>query len=137
MAVLPADDAGLRQVPTANAPLRVMACSMALAAALIHAATITAQPDDATFPLLFAGAAPAATAAVAPAGSAAAPSTTASTTTTTTPPRAFDPAKPIDLSGTPGVTSAQQARAEDLLRRTLRDLPQWSDPATAEAAGYR
>ncbi len=59
------------------------------------------------------------------------------TTETTVAPRPFDPALPVDLSGTPGVTPEQQAWAEALLERTLERLPQWSDPAVAEAAGYR
>ena len=42
-----------------------------------------------------------------------------------------------DLSGTPGVTPAEQTRAETLLRATLADLPKYDNPATAEAAGYR
>jgi len=49
---------------------------------------------------------------------------------------AFDPAAPVDLSGTPGVTAEQQAFAEDLVTRTLADLPQWADPEVAEAAGF-
>ncbi len=44
---------------------------------------------------------------------------------------------PVDLSGTPGVTAEQQAFAEDLVERTLRDLPQWSDLAAVEAAGFK
>lgn len=48
----------------------------------------------------------------------------------------FDPTQPIDLSGTAGVTTAQQKRAENLLRLTLEKLPQFADPAVAEAAGY-
>jgi hypothetical protein len=48
----------------------------------------------------------------------------------------FDPTAPVDLSGTPGVTSEQQAFAEDLVDRTLTDLPQWADPKDAEAAGF-
>jgi hypothetical protein len=48
----------------------------------------------------------------------------------------FDPTQPIDLSGTPGATRAQQKRAEVLLRSTLEKLPQFADPAVAEAAGY-
>ena len=52
-------------------------------------------------------------------------------------PQAFDPTMPIDLSGTPGVTPQQQAFAENLLANTLVNLPQWSDPAVAEAAGFR
>ena len=48
----------------------------------------------------------------------------------------FDPTVPVDLSGTPGVTPEQQAFAEDLVDRTLTDLPQWADPEVAEAAGF-
>ena len=51
-------------------------------------------------------------------------------------PAAFDPTAPVDLSGTEGVTPEQQAFAEDLVDRTLADLPQWADPAVAEAAGF-
>ncbi|HEU4840538.1 MAG TPA: hypothetical protein VFT09_03820, partial [Ilumatobacteraceae bacterium] len=51
-------------------------------------------------------------------------------------PAAFDPAAPVDLSGTAGVTPEQQAFAEDLVERTLTDLPRWADPAVAEAAGF-
>lgn len=49
----------------------------------------------------------------------------------------YDPTKPIDLSGTDGVTPEQQAQAENLLASTLVDLPQWSDPAVAEAQGWK
>jgi hypothetical protein len=56
--------------------------------------------------------------------------------TDSTTPTAFDPAKPVDLSGTPGVTPEQQAFAEALVTRTLADLPQWADPKVAEAAGF-
>lgn len=49
----------------------------------------------------------------------------------------YDPELPIDLSGTPGVTAEQQAFAENLIANTLTDLPQWADPADAEAAGFR
>ena len=48
----------------------------------------------------------------------------------------YDPAKPLDLSGTPGVTDQQQAQAENLIAVTLNGLPQWADYRTAEAAGY-
>ena len=48
----------------------------------------------------------------------------------------YDPKLPIDLSGTPGVTPAQQAEAENLIANTLADLPQWSDPAVAEQGGW-
>ena len=49
----------------------------------------------------------------------------------------YDPTKPIDLSGVPGVTPQQQARAENLIAITLIRLPHFSDPATAVAAGFR
>jgi hypothetical protein len=49
----------------------------------------------------------------------------------------YDPGLPIDLSGVEGVTPQQQAFAENLVGATVRDLPQWSDPAVAEAAGFR
>ncbi|MFN8022838.1 MAG: hypothetical protein U0Q03_15030 [Acidimicrobiales bacterium] len=48
----------------------------------------------------------------------------------------YDPTKPIDLSGTPGVTPEQQAAAENLVAVTLVRLPQWSDYRDAEAAGF-
>ncbi|MEZ5247715.1 MAG: hypothetical protein R2713_00405 [Ilumatobacteraceae bacterium] len=51
-------------------------------------------------------------------------------------PKPYDPTQPIDLSGTPGVTPEQQAAAENLIAITLIRLPQWSDPAVAEAAGF-
>ena len=35
------------------------------------------------------------------------------------------------------MTPQQQAYAENLVARTVVDLPQWSDPAVAEAAGFR
>ncbi len=49
----------------------------------------------------------------------------------------YDPTKPIDLGGVPGVTPEQQARAENLVAMNLVLLPQWSDPAVAEAAGFQ
>ncbi|HEY3486324.1 MAG TPA: hypothetical protein VGK49_13120, partial [Ilumatobacteraceae bacterium] len=48
----------------------------------------------------------------------------------------YDPALPIDLGGVDGVTPQQQAFAENLVAATIRDLPQWADPAVAEAAGF-
>jgi hypothetical protein len=48
----------------------------------------------------------------------------------------YDPSRPIDLSGTPGVTPEQQAFAENVVASTLRDLPQFADTADAEAAGF-
>jgi hypothetical protein len=52
-------------------------------------------------------------------------------------PKPYDPTKPIDLSGVPGVTPEQQARAENLISVTLLRLPTFADTATAYAAGYR
>lgn len=49
----------------------------------------------------------------------------------------YDPTKPIDLGGVEGVTAEQQAAAENLVAVTLMRLPQWTDPAVAEAAGFR
>jgi hypothetical protein len=49
----------------------------------------------------------------------------------------YDPTKPIDLGGVKGVTLEQQATAENIIAVTLAGLPQWSDPAVAEAAGFR
>jgi hypothetical protein len=53
------------------------------------------------------------------------------------PPRPYDPELPIDLSGVDGVSLQQQAFAENLVARTIHYLPQWADPAVAEAAGFR
>jgi hypothetical protein len=65
--------------------------------------------------------------------------TTARHTTTTTvcTPKPYDPTKAIDLGCTPGVTPAEQLRAEQLIRDTLRDLPHYANPNTAFAEGYR
>lgn len=52
-------------------------------------------------------------------------------------PAPYDPTKPIDLGGVPGVTPAQQARAENLVAITLLRLPRWADYRVAEAAGFR
>jgi hypothetical protein len=49
----------------------------------------------------------------------------------------YDPTKPIDLGGVPGVTPEQQARAENLVAITLARLPKFSDPAVAESLGWR
>ena len=58
-------------------------------------------------------------------------------TTAVVPPKPYDPTKPIDLSGVPGVTPEEQARAENLIAITLIRLPKFADPATASAAGYQ
>ena len=49
----------------------------------------------------------------------------------------YDPALPIDLSGTPGVTPEQQAAAENLIAITLLRLPQFSDADKVEALGFQ
>lgn len=51
--------------------------------------------------------------------------------------RPFDPTRPVDLGGTPGVSQKQQRRAEDLVRSTLADLPRFADPAVARAEGWQ
>ncbi|MEO8263925.1 MAG: hypothetical protein ABI706_00285 [Ilumatobacteraceae bacterium] len=57
-------------------------------------------------------------------------------TATATWPRPWDPAKPIDVSGVPGVTAEQQARATKLIEDSLKDLPKYADTAAAVADGY-
>jgi hypothetical protein len=59
------------------------------------------------------------------------------TSTTLEKPKPYDPTKPIDLGGTPGVTAAEQHRAETLVRETIVDLRKYTYPAEAVAAGYR
>jgi hypothetical protein len=51
-------------------------------------------------------------------------------------PKPYDPTQPIDLGGVEGVTPEQQARAENLIVVSLARLPQFSDPAVAESAGF-
>jgi hypothetical protein len=72
--------------------------------------------------------------ATAPPGSA--PVTGAPVAAAVAPPHPYDPTLPIDLGGVPGVTPQQQAFAENLVASTVRDLPQWSDLAVVEAAGF-
>ncbi len=48
----------------------------------------------------------------------------------------YNPLLPIDLSGVPGVTPEEQARAENLVAATVDLLPQWSDPAYDQAHGF-
>jgi hypothetical protein len=52
-------------------------------------------------------------------------------------PRPWDPSSPIDFSGVDGVTAEQQARAEQLVVDTLRELPAFADVDTVTALGYR
>jgi hypothetical protein len=47
----------------------------------------------------------------------------------------FDPTK-INLGGTPGVTPAEQVRAQNLLRQTVEVLPEWDSTATAATDGF-
>lgn len=51
-------------------------------------------------------------------------------------PNAWDPEQPINLGGVEDVTPDEQAAAETLLADTMEALPQFADPADAEAAGY-
>jgi hypothetical protein len=48
----------------------------------------------------------------------------------------FDGTLPVDLGGVPGVTPEEQAEAEDLVTRTIQELPQFADPATLPARGW-
>ena len=59
-----------------------------------------------------------------------------SVATTATWPRPWDPSKPIDVSGVPGVTPEQEARATKLIEDSLKDLPKYADTAAAVADGY-
>jgi hypothetical protein len=52
-------------------------------------------------------------------------------------PRPWDPDQPFDFSGVPGVTPAQQARAERLVIDTLGILPRFADVTTVGELGYR
>jgi hypothetical protein len=53
------------------------------------------------------------------------------------PAKAYTGKLPVDLSGVPGVTKAEQKKAEELVTITVKRLPQWSDPAYAYSKGYR
>ena len=64
-------------------------------------------------------------------------SSTAPAGTTIERPKPYDPAAPVDLGGTPGVTPAEQHRAEALVRATIVGLRRYSSPTEASAAGYR
>jgi hypothetical protein len=69
------------------------------------------------------------------------PAEAALVVTSTTVARAVTKAKVttdrIDLSGTPGVTPAEQHRAEQLVRDTIAGLRRYEFPSAAYAAGYR
>jgi hypothetical protein len=49
----------------------------------------------------------------------------------------YNPADGIDLSGTPGVTPAQQQAAEQLIRDTIKDIAKYQDQSVAYADGFR
>jgi hypothetical protein len=51
-------------------------------------------------------------------------------------PKPYDATLPVDLGGTPGVTAEEQAEAEDLVTRTLDELPQFADWSTLEERGW-
>jgi len=51
--------------------------------------------------------------------------------------RKYDPTKPIDLGGFPGVTEEQQAAAENIVAENVMRLPKWADYKVAEAFGFR
>lgn len=52
-------------------------------------------------------------------------------------PRPWDPATPIDVSGVPGATAAQEQRATALIRSTLDQLPAFADVDSIGALGFR
>ena len=60
-----------------------------------------------------------------------------STVTVVAWPRPYDPAAGIDISGVPGVSAEQEARARTLIESALRDLPHWSDVSVAVAEGWK
>lgn len=62
--------------------------------------------------------------------------TSVAPTSTATWPRPWDPAQPIDVTGVPGVTPEQEARAKALIEQSLKDLPKYADTAAAIADGY-
>jgi hypothetical protein len=52
-------------------------------------------------------------------------------------PRPWDPTGPVDFSGVDGVSAEQQARAEQLVIATMRDLPAFADVNAVPALGFR
>ncbi len=52
------------------------------------------------------------------------------------PPKPYDGTLPVDLGGVPGVTAEQQAEAEHLVTLSIKELPQFADPAVAEERGW-
>jgi hypothetical protein len=70
-------------------------------------------------------------------GSSAAPASTAPPSPSTASTAPTPAADPTALRGEPGVSPAQLRRASKLLSSTIAELPRWSTPAQAYAAGYR
>jgi hypothetical protein len=66
-----------------------------------------------------------------------APTVTTPTTTRTAATKPPTLTSAINLSGTPGVTPAEQKRAENLIKATIIDLKRFATPVQAYAAGYR
>src|SRR3984893_9169273 len=66
-----------------------------------------------------------------------APTITTPTTTRTAATKPPTLTSAIDLSGTPGVTPAEQKRAEDLIKATIVDIKRFETPAEAYAVRYR
>jgi hypothetical protein len=72
-----------------------------------------------------------------PAGGSSTPKTDDSHSSPGTTVKPYDPGDGIDLSGTPGVSLAQQRAGEQLLRDSIRDLPVYASQSAAYAAGFR
>ena len=51
-------------------------------------------------------------------------------------PRPYDPAKPFNMLGVPGVSVEQRKRAEDLLLKSLQAAPLWADYHALVKAGW-
>jgi len=51
-------------------------------------------------------------------------------------PKPFDPGKPLDLDGVPGVSDQQRRRAADLVARAIAEAPRWSSYEETLAAGW-
>lgn len=51
-------------------------------------------------------------------------------------PRAYDPDRPLDISGVPGVSIDQELRARTLIETSQRELPRWADYRDAVEQGW-
>jgi hypothetical protein len=68
------------------------------------------------------------------------PTTVPMTTTTLAPvcvPTHYDPTKPVNLCGAPGVTTAELLRATSLVEKTLNDIGRYANVQAAYNDGYR